>query len=95
MKNKKNTRMCLACRQRFEKESLMRIVRKPNGNISFGNKDGRGAYLCFDRKCADKAIKKKMIPKMLKTQNTQLSEEVYKAVYEEVYELIDNVQKGG
>jgi predicted RNA-binding protein YlxR (DUF448 family) len=82
--------MCLACRERFEKSNLMRIVRNSAKEISVGDGDGRGAYLCYDKKCADKAIKKKMIPRMLKM---QVSEEVYKPIYESIYELIDNVQE--
>ncbi|MDR0984744.1 MAG: YlxR family protein, partial [Ruminococcus sp.] len=73
----KNTRTCIACRKKCDKEQLLRITKNPNGTISIGKTDGRGAYLCYSRKCADIAVKKKAVPRMLKT---SASEEIWKNV---------------
>ena len=42
-------RRCIGCRQSFDKKSLIRIVKDPEGKISIdftGKKNGRGAYIC-------------------------------------------------
>ncbi len=43
------TRTCVICRNRREKNMLLRIVRTPEGDIVFdktGKLNGRGAYVC-------------------------------------------------
>ena len=50
MKQKKvPMRMCVGCREMKPKRELLRVVRSPEGEISFdltGRKSGRGAYVC-------------------------------------------------
>ena len=47
-------RQCVACRQHFDKRSLGRVVKKPDGTIVFdktGKVSGRGAYVCLNKEC--------------------------------------------
>ncbi len=53
-------RMCVGCRQMVEKRSLVRIVRTGEGVVSLdrtGKAAGRGAYICKNTECLDRAIK--------------------------------------
>lgn len=45
------TRTCVVCRERRQKDELLRIVRTPEGQVVFdstGRLNGRGAYVCVD-----------------------------------------------
>ena len=49
---------------------MVRIVRAPTGFVQVdetGKKSGRGAYLCRERACWDKALKNKQLEHALKT----------------------------
>ena len=51
--------MCIACREKYEKRRLTRIVNSPENGVIVdlsGKKNGRGAYLCDQVICWDKAI---------------------------------------
>lgn len=65
--NKKQpVRMCIACRCGKPKRELIRIVRTKEGALSIdktGKAPGRGAYVCADQACIEKA--KKIFPKIL------------------------------
>lgn len=55
-------RKCLGCGEMKAKQELIRAVRSPEGEVSLdltGKKNGRGAYICRDRKCLTAAIKAK------------------------------------
>ena len=57
-------RMCVGCREMKPKRELLRVVRSPEGEISFdltGRKPGRGAYVCRSVECLNQAIKKKQL----------------------------------
>lgn len=63
-------RMCVACRERSAKRTLMRIVRTPEGRVELdptGRKNGRGAYLCDDPACWDRALRSDLLARALKT----------------------------
>jgi predicted RNA-binding protein YlxR (DUF448 family) len=50
------------------KRELIRVVRTPEGNIeldSTGKKNGRGAYVCPDRNCWEKALTGKHLERTL------------------------------
>ena len=52
-------RMCVACRRRYDKRRLTRIVVLPEDGVVVdlsGKKNGRGAYLCDQIVCWDKAL---------------------------------------
>ena len=53
-------RMCVACRERDAKRQLIRVVRTPEGSVEIdvtGKRNGRGAYLCNQPACWDRALK--------------------------------------
>lgn len=80
----KPQRMCVGCREFQDKKQLMRIVRSPEGEISIdptGKKNGRGAYLCFDEACLQKAIKSKSLEKALKH---KMPEEILQIIREQI-----------
>lgn len=85
MKQKKiPQRMCVACRQMFDKKNLLRIVKKPDNTVEIdhiGKVSGRGAYVCKNAECVEKAIKHKGIDRAL---GIQTGEEVHKIIREEI-----------
>src|SRR5690242_6949713 len=63
-------RMCVSCRERSAKRTLVRIVRTPEGAVeidSTGKRNGRGAYLCDDPACWDRALRTGALANALKT----------------------------
>ncbi|WP_040211740.1 RNase P modulator RnpM [Clostridium polynesiense] len=77
-------RMCNGCMEMKPKKELIRIVKSPEGELSIdltGKKPGRGAYICKNVECLDKAIKTKRINKNLET---SVDEEIYKRLKEEI-----------
>ena len=61
-------RMCVACRSMRPKKELVRIVRTTEGELKIdptGRANGRGAYLCRDVGCLEKAIKTKALDRAL------------------------------
>jgi predicted RNA-binding protein YlxR (DUF448 family) len=73
-------RKCLGCNEMKPKKELIRAVKSPEGEISLdltGKKSGRGAYICPDRSCFDKARKGRRLEKALET---KIPEEVYDAM---------------
>ncbi len=73
-------RMCLGCREMKPKKELMRVVRSPEGVISFdpvGKAPGRGAYVCPSAECLAKAIKSKALDRQLEC---AVSQEVYQTL---------------
>ena len=57
-------RTCIACRQSKPKKELIRIVRNKEGEYAVdrtGRLNGRGAYVCDDKSCFEKIIKRKLL----------------------------------
>ena len=57
-------RMCTGCKVHKLKKELIRVVKAPDGEISVdfhGKKSGRGAYVCNDISCLEKAIKSRAL----------------------------------
>ena len=55
-------RMCVGCREMKPKRELVRIVRSPQGEVhvdTTSKAQGRGAYICPDCACLEKAQKNK------------------------------------
>ncbi len=63
-------RTCVACREVNEKRSLIRLVRTPDGVVvdPTGRLPGRGAYLHDSKACWEKALKKGILARALKTE---------------------------
>lgn len=62
-------RMCVTCRERSAKRTLIRIVRTPEGTVEVdatGKRNGRGAYLCDDPACWERAIASGRLAQALK-----------------------------
>ena len=61
-------RQCKGCREMFPKKELLRVVRSPEGEISLdlvGKKPGRGAYICKNAECLNKARKTQSLEREL------------------------------
>lgn len=61
-------RMCTGCMQMKPKKELIRVVKSPEGDVSVdltGKKSGRGAYICKDTECLEKAVKAKRLGRNL------------------------------
>jgi predicted RNA-binding protein YlxR (DUF448 family) len=62
-------RSCIACRERYPKRELVRIVRTPEGTIEIdlkGKRSGRGAYLCRKQQCWEAALQPQRLSQSLK-----------------------------
>lgn len=63
-------RTCIGCATSKPKKELIRIVLSPEGNILVdrtGRANGRGAYLCDDPACLQKAVKRKALNRAFRT----------------------------
>ena len=74
-------RTCVACREINEKRSLIRIVRTTEGVEvdPTGRKPGRGAYLHNSKDCWEKALKRGILTRALKTEISQENMDVLQA----------------
>ena len=78
------TRRCTGCGEHFPKNTLIRVLRTPDGEIILdltGKKSGRGAYICKNAACFKKARKSRRIETSLEC---QISEELYNRMEEEL-----------
>lgn len=58
MVKKTPERMCVACREMKPKKNLTRVVSDKEGKVfvdKTGKANGRGAYICTDNECPEKA----------------------------------------
>ena len=79
-------RRCLGCMQSKPKKDLCRIVKSKDGKIIIditGKADGRGAYICYDKECLEKAFKNRRLQK-------EFEMKVEDEIYEELRRNIDN-----
>ncbi len=72
-------RMCIACREGRAKKELVRVVASENGLIAdeTGKAHGRGAYICPDVDCLDKAKKIRAFERALEA---PLDDDSYNAI---------------
>lgn len=76
--------MCTGCGEMFDKRTLVRVVKSPEGEISLdltGKKSGRGAYVCKNTDCLKKARKKKAFERAF---DVKIDDEVYDKMEEEI-----------
>ena len=77
-------RTCLGCNLKKNKKSLLRIVKNKQENIEIDrnqNKDGRGAYICYNLECLNLAIKKR---KFERSFSCKIDEKVYENIKNEI-----------
>ena len=82
-------RKCTGCQEMKDKRQLVRIVKSEDGTFSVdftGKKPGRGAYICPNIECLEKAQKTKGLERSFKTA-------VPKDVYEQLREERTNGEK--
>ena len=91
VKKKSPQRQCVGCGEMKNKKELIRILKTAEGDIildTTGKKNGRGAYLCFNRACLERAAKGKGLERSFKM---PVSAEVYENLRKEL-ETIENGQ---
>lgn len=79
-KKKIPMRMCVGCGEMKPKAELTRVVKSADGEIFIdlkGKANGRGAYICHDINCLNKAIKAKRLERAFE-----------KAIAPEVYDTL-------
>ena len=84
MQKKIPMRQCLGCREMKPKKELIRVVRPPEGDITLdfrGKIPGRGAYVCPNAECLEKAVKTRAIDRALET---KVQPELYDALREQL-----------
>ncbi len=77
-------RRCVGCGEHFPKNTLVRILRTPEGEIVLdlvGKKSGRGAYICKCAKCLKVARKSGRIATSLEC---AIPDEVYDRLESEI-----------
>ena len=75
-------RQCMACRERFLKHELLRVVRPSAADApavldKTGKTPGRGAYLCKSAVCLKRVRKSRALERMLKA---GIPEDVYSEI---------------
>lgn len=80
-------RQCTGCGAMKSKKEMLRVIKTPEEDIILdgtGKKNGRGAYICRDIECLNKAIKNKGIDRSLKI---TIPREVYEQLEKELIKL--------
>ena len=83
-------RTCVVCRTQKNKSELLRIVKNKENNIKVdenGKEPGRGAYICYDMECLEKAKKTKKLEKALEIK-------IQDETYEQIQKAIQNKNGG-
>ena len=83
MEKKLPLRLCIGCNAMKNKKEMIRIVKNEEGiNLDkTGKKNGRGAYLCDDVECLEKAIKSRGLERSFKM---VISKEIYTKLLEDM-----------
>ena len=79
-------RTCTVCRAQKNKNELLRIVKNKENIIKVdekGKEPGRGAYICLNMECFEKAKKTKKLEKAL---DIKIDDEIY----EEIQKIIES-----
>ena len=70
-------RTCMGCNIKKDKKDLIRIVKNKENEISIdktGKQEGRGAYICNNIQCLEKAIKTKRLERSF---DMKITDEIY------------------
>ena len=87
LKNKVPLRQCVGCREMKSKRDMIRILKTPEGEFMLdptGRKNGRGAYICRDAQCLEKAKKSKALDRSFRM---SIPAEVYESLEREWEEI--------
>ena len=87
MNKKIPMRLCIGCGEMKTKSELMRVLKTNEDTFLLdvtGKKNGRGAYLCKNQSCLDKAIKTKGLERSFKM---SIPQEVYTSIIEEFKDI--------
>ena len=79
-------RKCTGCQGRFPKNTLIRVLRTPEGEIVLdltGKSSGRGAYICKNASCLKKARKARRLESSLECS-------IPESVYDRLEEALSN-----
>lgn len=82
-------RTCVGCREVKPKRELVRVVRTPEGNIELdnsGKKNGRGAYVCPNRDCWEKALTGQHLERTLRRNLSEANREELKTSGKNLFE---------
>lgn len=81
-------RMCTGCREMQPKKELIRVVKTTDGEIRLdttGKLNGRGAYICKNKECLEKARKINALARAFEMQ-------VKDDIYEKLETELDNIE---
>ncbi len=87
MAKKVPLRQCIGCGEMKSKKEMMRVLKATDGTICLdvtGKKNGRGAYICTQRECLQKARKNKGLERSFKM---SIPEEVYENLNKEFEDI--------
>ena len=76
-------RQCVGCGEMKGKKEMLRVLKTPEGDAT-GKKNGRGAYICRQKECLQKARKNKGLERSFKM---SISPEVYDTLEKEFDQL--------
>ena len=79
-------RKCVGCQQMKSKKEMIRVIRTAENEFvldATGKKNGRGAYICPNRECLEKAVKNRGLERSFK-----------QAIPKEVYESLEKEMVG-
>ena len=80
-------RTCIGCNEAKPKRELIRVVKTAEGDVSIdftGRANGRGAYICNNVGCLEKAVKTRRLSKAFSMQiDMQIYEDLRKAIEEQ------------
>ena len=80
-------RTCIGCNEAKPKRELIRVVKTAEGDVSIdftGRANGRGAYICNNVDCLEKAVKTRRLSRAFSMQiDMQIYEDLRKAIEEQ------------
>ncbi len=90
MNRKIPQRQCVGCGEMHEKKNMIRVVKTAENEFCLdetGKKNGRGAYICRNAECLQKAMKNHGLERSF---HTGISAEIYDALKTE----FEKIEKG-
>lgn len=80
-------RKCVGCQEMKSKKEMIRVIRTAENEFildATGKKNGRGAYICPNRECLEKAVKNRGLERSFKQ---AIPKEVYESLEKELVEI--------